>query len=55
MEEQASRAVEQDAQWFWQLGMINDFIGRGDGGALYVRFDRSRSRVVAAKVDVAAF
>jgi hypothetical protein len=47
--------TRRTGQWVWQLGTINDFIGPGDGGALYVKFDRSRSRVIAAKVDVAAF
>ena len=40
-------------QWIWHVGMINDFMGPGDDGALYVKFDGSR--VVAAKVDVSAF
>jgi hypothetical protein len=31
--------------------MINDFIGPGDAGALYVKFDPSQSRATAARVD----
>jgi hypothetical protein len=50
-----SRIRRRRHQWSWELGMINDFIGPGDAGALYVRFDPSLSRVIAAKVDVSAF
>ena len=50
-----SRTGRRSGQWIWELGMINDFMGPGDGGALYLKFDRSRSRVIAAKVDIGAF
>jgi hypothetical protein len=36
--------------YIWDLGMINDFVGPGDGGALYVEFDRSWRHVQSAKV-----
>jgi hypothetical protein len=45
------RIARRSNVWIWDLGMINDFIGPGDGGALYVTFDASWSRVVSAKVS----
>jgi hypothetical protein len=38
--------------WIWDVGMINDFLGPGDGGALYVQFDE-RGRVRRAQVSEA--
>lgn len=37
--------------WIWDLGMIHDALGPGDGGALYVTFDPSWRRVLSAAVD----
>ena len=36
--------------WTWDVGMINDAMGPGDGGRLYVIFDPS-GRVTSGKVD----
>jgi hypothetical protein len=38
--------------YIWDLGMIDDFAGPGDAGALYVQFDRSWRRVLSAEVAV---
>jgi hypothetical protein len=38
--------------YVWYLGMINDFIGPGDDGSLYVQFDAGWRRVRSAKVDL---
>jgi hypothetical protein len=37
--------------YVWEVGMINDFLGIGDGGRLYVRFDPAFRSVREAKVD----
>ncbi len=37
--------------WVYDVGFINDFIGPGDAGYLYVRFDASWRRVVDARVS----
>jgi hypothetical protein len=46
-----SRTGRRRQLYVWHLGMINDFLGPGDDGALYVEFDRSWRRVVSAQVD----
>jgi hypothetical protein len=45
-----SRIGRRRQLYIWDLGMINDFIGPGDDGALYAEFDPSWRRVVSARV-----
>lgn len=42
------RAVR--TEWEWHVGMLGDFFGPGDEGALYVRFDPRTERVESAEV-----
>ena len=44
-----NRVAHRSRAYVWDLGMINDFSGPGDQGALRVRFDRAW-RVTAAEV-----
>ncbi len=37
--------------YVWEVGFINDFLGMGDGGRLYVQFDPAFGAVRDAKVD----
>ncbi len=36
--------------WRWNVGMIGDFLGPGDGGSLYVHFDLATERAKSAEV-----
>ncbi len=45
-----SRIGRRRHVFVWQLGMIDDFIGPGDDGSLFVEFDRDWRRVRSAQV-----
>jgi hypothetical protein len=45
-----SRVGRRRQLYIWDLGMINDFAGPGDAGALYVKFDRPWRHVRSAQV-----
>jgi membrane-associated protease RseP (regulator of RpoE activity) len=45
-----SRISRRRHLYIWDLGMINDYIGPGDEGALYVQFDRSWRHARTAQV-----
>ena len=45
-----SRISRRRHLYIWDLGMINEYIGPGDEGALYVQFDRSWRHARSAQV-----